>query len=76
MPASTPEPLARIVELETAVAFQQHLCEQLNAIVTEHSQQLLTLQRSLHKLSDQIKELQQQPKEAPRDPADDKPPHY
>lgn len=70
------DPTARIVELETSLAFQQRLCEQLNQIVSEHSRQIMTLQRSVNELNGRLKEVQQQRKEAPIDPLEEKPPHY
>ncbi len=67
---------ARILELETALAFQQRLCEQLNQIVCEHSQQIMGLQRKIAEHGSRLKEMHQQRKEPPLDPAAEKPPHY
>lgn len=40
-----------------ALAYQQRLCEQLNEIVTAHSQELLGLKRLVAELQGRIKEL-------------------
>lgn len=71
-----PDPQVRLMELETALAYQQRLCEQLNQIVCEHCQQILGLQRTVAELSGRLKEMHQQRKEPPLDPAFEKPPHY
>lgn len=71
-----PDTQVRLLELETALAYQQRLCEQLNQIVSEHSQQILVLQRKIAELSSRLKEMHQQRKEPPLDPALEKPPHY
>ena len=65
----------RVTELEIQLSHQQHLCEQLNQVVTEHTQQILRLERVVLRLEDQIKTLREQRKEA-FDPRLDKPPHY
>jgi uncharacterized coiled-coil protein SlyX len=66
----------RLVALETALAYQQRLCEQLNQIVCEHSQQLLAMQRTVKELSGRLQDIHVQRKEAMLDPQDEKPPHY
>ena len=67
---------SRLAELEMALAYQQRLCEQLNEIVTAHSQELLGLKRSVAELQGRMKELREQPKEPPAEPHEEKPPHY
>mgnify|MGYP001485185329 CR=1 FL=1 len=73
---SQPEHASRLAELELAQAYQQRLCEQLNEIVTVHSQELLGLKRLVAELQGRIKELRDQPKESPAEPHEEKPPHY
>ena len=67
---------ARVTELEMALAYQQRLCEQLNQIVCEHSKHMLAMTRTVADLQGRLKELREQRKEPPLDPASEKPPHY
>ncbi len=65
----------RVTELEIQLAHQQRLCEQLNEVVTDHTQQIIRLERIIVRLEDQIKSMRELRKEA-FDPALEKPPHY
>lgn len=65
----------RVTELEIQLAHQQRLCEQLNQVVTEHTQQILRLERIIVRLEDQIKAVRELRKEG-FDPRLEKPPHY
>lgn len=65
----------RITELEIQLAHQQRICEQLNEVVVEHTQQLMRYERVLIRLEDQIKLVRELRKEA-FDPHQEKPPHY
>lgn len=65
----------RVTELEIQLAHQQRLCEQLNEVVTQHTQQIIRLERIIVRLEDQMKTLREQRKEA-FDPGLEKPPHY
>lgn len=76
MPDRLPDQQNRLTELETSLAYQQRLCEQLNQVVCEHTQQILGLQRTIAELGNRLKEMHQQRKEPPLDPALEKPPHY
>lgn len=67
---------SRLTELEMAQAYQQRLCEQLNEIVSVHSQELLGLKRLVAELQGRVKELREQRKEPQADPQEEKPPHY
>lgn len=67
---------SRLVELEMSLAYQQRLCEQLNQIVTAHSQELLGLRRQVGELQGRIRDLRDQRKESATDPLEEKPPHY
>ncbi|MEO8268492.1 MAG: SlyX family protein [Aureliella sp.] len=67
---------SRLTELEMALAYQQRLSEQLNEIVTAHSQELLGLKRLVAELQGRVKELREQRKESQSEPHDEKPPHY
>ena len=65
----------RIGELEFQLAHQQRLCEQLNEVVVEHTQQIMRLERTILRCEEQVKSLRDQRKEA-FDPGLEKPPHY
>lgn len=63
-----------IVELQTRIAFQDGVIEQLNQVVTDQQQQIDRLERRMEKLLGQVEALQadqviQQANEPP-------PPHY
>lgn len=75
-PEASSEPQSRLVELEMSLAYQQRLCEQLNQIVTAHSQELLGLKRQVGELQGRIRDLREQRKEPAGDPLEEKPPHY
>jgi uncharacterized coiled-coil protein SlyX len=72
---SRPSEAERIAKLETLLAHQQHLWEQLNEVVTDQAGELLRLRRALGRFESQLEELQEKPS-APADPLDEKPPHY
>ncbi len=40
----------RVTELEIQLAHQQRLCEQLNEVVTDHTQQIIRLERIIVRL--------------------------
>lgn len=65
----------RITELECQLAHQQRLCEQLDEVVTKHTQQLMRFERVILRLEEQLKTLREQRKET-FDPGLEKPPHY
>ena len=66
---------SRITELEIQLAHQQRVCEQLNEVVVEHTQQMMRYERVILRLEEQIKLVREQRKEQ-FDPREEKPPHY
>ena len=66
---------SRVTELEIQLAHQQRICEQLNEVVTEHSQAMMRYERVILRLEDHIKLLRDQRKEQ-FVPREEKPPHY
>ena len=66
---------SRITELEIQLAHQQRVCEQLNEVVVEHTQQIMRYERVILRLEEQIKLVREQRKEQ-FDPREEKPPHY
>lgn len=68
----------RLIRLETQLAFQDDLLEQLNQQLVLQNHDIHLLQQQLHLLSSRFKELQQNADASGRQPsaADERPPHY
>jgi len=64
---------ARIVTLETTIAFQDQAIEELNAALAEHFKQIEALKRELHNLGAALRDVEAHPALAVREPP---PPHY
>lgn len=69
-----PELEARIEKLETTVAYQEQVIDDLNATVTSQWQEIDLLKRQLSKLSEQVREVEANPALASQD--EPPPPHY
>jgi SlyX protein len=65
---------ARIEKLETTVAYQEQVIDDLNGTVTSQWQEIDALKRQLAKLSEQVREVEANPALAPQD--EPPPPHY
>jgi uncharacterized coiled-coil protein SlyX len=65
----------RFAKLESDLAHQQHLCDQLNSIVAEQNKTLLHLERLVPKLQKEMLELREELKASVK-PTDERPPHY
>ncbi|MEM8735363.1 MAG: SlyX family protein [Planctomycetota bacterium] len=74
MPAKSIE--QRVEDLEIALAHQDRLCEQLNAIVTKQNEKMMQLENLVPALQQQIRDLKMSIRDAPRSAEDEKPPHY
>ncbi len=68
----------RLISIETQLAFQDDLIEQLNQQVILQQGDLLLLQEQLHLMAQRFKELQQTSERQDEQPsaADERPPHY
>lgn len=64
----------RLDELETKLAFQEELLEQLNHALSQQQIQLEEMQTAMRVLSQRIKASQASA--APSSPIDERPPHY
>jgi len=63
----------RFQDIETKIAFQERLLDQLNEALTNQQQQLDTIRRKL----DHISQLMESPQEQTQRPEEDSPPpHY
>ncbi|MCR9294165.1 MAG: SlyX family protein [bacterium] len=66
---------ARVTQLEISLAHQQHLCDQLNEIVSQQNRTLLRFEKLIPALQKQILDLRAEQKERPS-AAEERPPHY
>lgn len=68
----------RLISMESQLAFQDDLIEQLNQQVILQQGDLLLLQKQLQLMSQSFKELQQTSEQQGEQPsaADERPPHY
>ena len=64
----------RMDELETKLAFQEELLEQLNHALSEQQLQLQDMRTAMQVLAQRIKETRSSPER--NNPADERPPHY
>lgn len=62
----------RLTELEIKASFAEDLLEQLNQVLVRQQQQIARLERELAALRDTLPE----PGDAPRQPRDERPPHW
>lgn len=68
----------RLIGLETQLAFQDDLIEQLNQQVILQQRDILVLQEQLQLMAQRFKEIQQASEQQGDQPtaADERPPHY
>jgi uncharacterized coiled-coil protein SlyX len=67
----------RIANLEAAVAHHQRDYDTLNQVVTEYADQIDNLKRIVGQLTERIRAMEQQQRQAaPLDLQDERPPHY
>lgn len=72
--SDTTDLTARLVTLETTIAFQDQAIEELNLALAEHFKEIEALKRDLHNLGSQLRDVESHPALAPGvEPA---PPHY
>ena len=74
--SADPELLNRLQELESQMAFQDELHEQLNDIVARQDGELRELKQQLMALSRRLKEVGESVSGQASNPADEVPPHY
>ncbi len=73
MPApQTPE--ERLVALELLVTHLEHDLATLNSVLLEQQKEIESLKRLINRLDDRVTRLAEE--EEPRDPAEERPPHY
>jgi SlyX protein len=65
----------RLINLETQLAHQQHICDQLNEVIIEQSKRMVRIERIILQLENHLGDLQRVTRES-RDVLDEKPPHY
>jgi uncharacterized coiled-coil protein SlyX len=65
----------RLIQLETQLAHQQHVCDQLNEVIVDQAKRIMKLERTVVQLETQVRDSLATTREI-RDLADEKPPHY
>ncbi len=66
----------RIVEVEICLTHQQHLLEQLNAVVTEQETRIRKLEQRIETIKTEQQQLRDRVSEQSAAIPDEKPPHY
>ncbi len=67
----------RITELEFQLAHQVKLTVELNGVVADQNRQLFKLQRTVQRITEEVKRLKQRPEPGETTSLEDeKPPHY
>jgi len=64
----------RLIEIETKLAHQEDLVNELNAVVTDQQAQISRLEELCRSLISRVRSLAEA--ETTGDPGDDRPPHY
>jgi SlyX protein len=70
---STDETQARLTDLETRLAYQEHTLEKLDAVIAAQARSIASLQAGLDRLARRMDGLQQ---DALADESQQRPPHY
>ena len=65
----------RLIELETRVAHQERLIDELNDVLTDQQSRLTRLEQTAEALKDRLRTIGEGGAGA-GDPADERPPHY
>ena len=65
----------RLIQLETQLAHQQHVCDQLNEVIVDQAKRIMKLERTVVQIETQLRDSLATTREI-RDLADEKPPHY
>jgi SlyX protein len=71
-----PDTTTRLDNLEVKASFAEDLLEQLNLLVYKQQQQIESLQQQIEQLRAQLPERDPGLGAGPRDPRDERPPHY
>lgn len=62
----------RLTRLEAHIAHLEHLCEQLNVVVTEHGREIVQLKKHQSRIADTVEGIELERIKA----TNPKPPHY
>ena len=66
----------RIVELESKLAYQDQMLEELNEVVTDQQARLMQLEELCRSLVERIRSLGEAAPDTATDPEAERPPHY
>lgn len=69
-------PEARLAQLESMLAHQQHALDAINEVVIEQNKTIDLLRRRMKRLESSVEAVQSQLPGEERDPLAEKPPHY
>jgi len=72
MPPSTPSESERLVQVESLLSHLQHDVDKLNGALIEQQQQIEDLRKLISKLEADVEQIP----DTPRDPREERPPHY
>lgn len=65
-----------IIDVQTRLAYQEDLLNELNQIVTRQDAEILTLKQQVRQLSKRVEDFLTSPAQENVDISDERPPHY
>jgi SlyX protein len=65
-----------IIDIQTRLAYQEDLLNELNQIVTRQDAEILTLKQQIRQLSKRVEDFLTNPAQENVDISDERPPHY
>lgn len=72
MPPFTPSDSERLVQVESLLSHLQHDVDKLNEALIEQQQQIEDLRKLVSKVESDVQQIP----DSPRDPREERPPHY
>lgn len=66
----------RFVDIESRIAHQEHLIEQLNQALIEQQMRVTGLEKTCRSLAERLRQIADEPQASGSRPEDDRPPHY
>jgi SlyX protein len=64
----------RLIDIETKIAYQEHMISELNAVICEHQKSINELEKTVRHLLDRV--LEQSQHMSLQAAGNEKPPHY
>ena len=66
----------RLIDIETKLAYQEHLVDELSTIVADQQQRIARLEARCQSLLERLRSLGEGSGAGPGSPDDERPPHY